>query len=160
MNKLTKNIKLILFSISFIAISLLIPLIPVSGYSKVSAAPIPTQCSYVGSSLSCYTPTLSPSQCGNEVPSPLDPNCTRGSITLGSFLSPFFQLIPIIISIVAVVVVIRGSIKIMLADDAENRAEGFKIITNAVIGAVIFYGIWGILYFIEQLTGAQLLIFG
>lgn len=98
-------------------------------------------------------------QCVNTVPNPLNPNCEKRVISVGTILNRFIQLVPFIITVAAILAIIRGAIKIMFADDAEKRGEGFKIIINAAIGAAVFYSIWMILYFIELATGGKLLVF-
>jgi hypothetical protein len=97
--------------------------------------------------------------CGpNTVPNPLDPNCEGGrNLLLGTVLNRFIQFIPFIITIAAVIAIIRGAIKIMFADDAEARGEGFKIVINAAIGAAVFYSLWILLFFLEVATGGSLL---
>jgi hypothetical protein len=98
--------------------------------------------------------------CTNQVPSILNPTCdpTR-EVTVGTIINRVIKVLPIAIALIAIAMIIRGAIKIMTSDDAEKRAEGFKIIINAAIGAVVFYSIYIILYLVEQFTGAELLIF-
>lgn len=101
------------------------------------------------------------SGCENLVPNPLNPNCdSQRNLTAGDLINRFIQIIPFVITLVAVAAIIRGAFKIMVADDAEKRQDGFKIVVNAAIGVALFYSIWFILFLIEYLTGASLINFG
>jgi len=98
---------------------------------------------------------------GNYVPNPLNVNCTPGQeVSAGGLLNRFLGIIPSAITIVAVVAIGRGGVKIMLADNGEKKQDGFKSVINAALGVAVFYSIWIILYVIEQATGADLLSFG
>jgi hypothetical protein len=98
--------------------------------------------------------------CQNTVPNPLNPDCNPGNVvTVGALTNRFIGVVPIVITIVTVVAIARGSLKIIMADDAEKRQAGFKSIINAALGAAVFYSIWLVLFLIEYFTGAELIPF-
>ncbi len=132
MNKVIKNAKSLIFSLSITAFFLMF-----SGFSYIKA------------------------ECLNTIPNPLNPDCIQGrnDISVGGLTNRFIGVMPIVITIITVIAIARGAIKIILADDPEKRAAGFKGIINATLGAVVFYSIWVVLFLIEYFTGAELIPF-
>jgi hypothetical protein len=99
-------------------------------------------------------------QCINQVPTPLDPDCTGTQPTVGNLINRFVQVVPFVVTFLAIIAIVRAAIKIINSADAEQRNEGFKALLNAAIGLVLFFSIWIILYLIEQFTGGELITFG
>lgn len=94
----------------------------------------------------------------NVVPNPLDPNCQleQNQLSLGFIINRVVVFLPYIITFLIVAAIAYGAIKIVLAGDTDKRDEGFKIIINAIIGAVIFSSLWLILFLISLITGFNL----
>ncbi len=96
----------------------------------------------------------------NVVPSPLDPNCTLNQpLTVGTFVNRAVGLLPLTITLIAIVAMLRAAFKIMFADSAEKRSEGFSMVYHIALGAGLFYSLWLILFLIEFFTGAKVNVF-
>jgi hypothetical protein len=95
------------------------------------------------------------------VPNPIDPNCEGADpITAGQLINRILGFLPIVVTFAAVAAIIRASFKVMMADDVEQRQEGFKNIINAALGVGIFYSIWLILFILEYFTKTKIIYFG
>ncbi len=96
------------------------------------------------------------------VPDPLDPNCEQLNKDQKplSYFNRFIKSIPIIIAIGAIIAVMRAVAKIIMADSAEKRSEGFGMVINIGLGTALFYALWLVLFLIEYFTGAKVNVFG
>lgn len=72
------------------------------------------------------------------IPDPLDPDCTRGEVTLGSIISRFLPFIPVVVGLILLAMIVLGAIQIATSQGNEEKsAKGRKTIQNALIGAAI-----------------------
>jgi hypothetical protein len=95
----------------------------------------------------------------NVVPNPIDPDCSQSPITFGLLVTRIVGFVPYIVAIAAVASYVWGSIKVIMAKDADGRQEGITIWINTTIGVSLFAGIWLVLFIVSVITGFDLLSF-
>jgi hypothetical protein len=94
----------------------------------------------------------------NVVPNPLDPNCQlQQPITLGMILNRISPFIPIAAVIAAVSMLIAGAFVMLTSQNEEGRRKAIQFWINAVLGLVLLFSIWLILFLISIFTGVDLL---
>lgn len=83
---------------------------------------------------------------------------TPGITSIGDLLNKFLGFIPVVIGLLVLVFIFIGGFKILTAGaDDQKRAEGIKVITNALIGVVVVVMSVSIIIFVQALLGAQIL---
>lgn len=79
-------------------------------------------------------------------------------VNLGDLLNTLFKFIPLILGFVLLIFLIMGGITILTAGaDEQKRAQGIKILTNAIIGTVIIVFAVSIVVFLQAILGQKIL---
>lgn len=93
-----------------------------------------------------------------QIPSAYDPDCTRGTPTIGDLINLFVPVIPVAIGMLLFGVLIWGAIQIFTSGPNEDqKKKGFQTIQNAITGVIILFLSVAIITIIESILGTKIL---
>lgn len=96
----------------------------------------------------------------NVVPNPLDPNCelpAGQTISVGFLINRFIVFLPYIVTLIGVACYAWGAIKIIMAQDSDQKNDGVKILLYVTGGLGAFFSLWLLLFLVSLVTGFDLL---
>ena len=93
-----------------------------------------------------------------QVPSSFDPDCTKGTPTIGDIINLFIPVIPVAVGMLLFGVLLWGGFQIFTAGpNEEAKKKGFQTIQNAITGVVLLFLSVAIITVIESILGTKIL---